>query len=321
MRIRNMKTIPIIFVADDFYLPYTSAAIQSVVENSSKEFYYKIYIVHLDALGSQNVSLMKEQIEKYSHFSIDFVDVSASMSKRDFRNKHIWSKSMWCKLLIPYLFEKLEKIVYLDSDVILRCDAAQIFDIDMKGNILSAARCPINISNHSYALKEGKDTLPQNIIESIDFYCMDNLKNYQNYFCSGVMVLDVNKFCNFIPKERLLDFAEQKQNEPMFSDQSALNIIFEGNINFLHQKYGYEVENHWAKPQYLSTQIYDEYFEAKENPQIIHFLWKPWTRFYHVEYFYEFWKYATRTKFCREIVERMNEKKLIGYDTYQGKEC
>jgi FkbM family methyltransferase len=313
-----MKIIPIIFVADDFYLPYTSVVIQSIIENSSLENYYKIHIVHCDALGYHQISLLKEQIEKYPQFNINFIDASTYMSKYNFMPKRIWSKNIWCKLLIPYLFEKYEKIVYLDSDVICRCDIAEIFDIDMKEKILCAARCPINISIYSYTLKESKDNLPKNIAESIDFYCMNNLKNYQNYFCSGVMIFDVNKFCDFIPKERLLDFAVQKQNEPIFSDQSVFNIIFEGSINFLHQKYGYEVENHWIKPQYLPKQVYDEYFEAKENPQIIHFLWKPWTRFYHVEYFYEFWKYATRTKFCDIIVQRMNERKLIGYDYYHG---
>ena len=47
--------IPIFFTIDDTYAPYVSCAISSMIENSSKQYHYKIYILHQN-LSQDNIS-------------------------------------------------------------------------------------------------------------------------------------------------------------------------------------------------------------------------------------------------------------------------
>ena len=41
----NLEVIPIFFAVDDGYIPFLAVALQSLIENSSKNYYYSIKIL------------------------------------------------------------------------------------------------------------------------------------------------------------------------------------------------------------------------------------------------------------------------------------
>lgn len=53
------KQIPIFFTIDNEYAPYAGCAITSIIKNSSKDYEYKIYILH--------EGLNKENLENYQN--------------------------------------------------------------------------------------------------------------------------------------------------------------------------------------------------------------------------------------------------------------
>ena len=42
----NLKVIPIFFAVDDFYIPTMAVTLQSLIDNSSKNYYYSIKILY-----------------------------------------------------------------------------------------------------------------------------------------------------------------------------------------------------------------------------------------------------------------------------------
>ena len=42
----NLEVIPIFFAVDDGYVPFLAVALQSLIENSSKNYYYSIKILY-----------------------------------------------------------------------------------------------------------------------------------------------------------------------------------------------------------------------------------------------------------------------------------
>ena len=42
----NSKVIPVFFAVDDGYIPFLAVALQSLIENSSKQYYYAIKILY-----------------------------------------------------------------------------------------------------------------------------------------------------------------------------------------------------------------------------------------------------------------------------------
>ena len=72
-----MKQIPLVFAVDDNYAPFLSVTLKSILVNSSKEFFYKIFVL--------NSGLSKEHFDKLSEYntsnsSIEYVDVAKRLN-------------------------------------------------------------------------------------------------------------------------------------------------------------------------------------------------------------------------------------------------
>ena len=75
----SQKTsIPVFFAADDKYLPFLDVAISSVVENASKQFQYKIYVLHSGINGERAEKIMRHSNR---NFQIRFVNVEDHLVK------------------------------------------------------------------------------------------------------------------------------------------------------------------------------------------------------------------------------------------------
>jgi hypothetical protein len=62
--------------------------------------------------------------------------------------------------------------------------------------------------------------------------------------------------------------------------------------------------------KYVPQEMLAEYLQAQKQPKIIHF--KPYAVLHYTQHFDKFWKYATRTPFCDEIIARMDKYGVLG---------
>jgi lipopolysaccharide biosynthesis glycosyltransferase len=314
-----MNIVPTSFVIDEFYAPYLSVTLQSIMENAGYENEYLFFVLHL-GLSSETMQALKKQVDDFrpSRFSLDFVDCTKYVVAYDFASmieNPMWSKEIFLKLLIPYIFEHYERILYLDSDIIVRADLGNLYEeSDERKYPLAAVPEIINIS-WFYFLKDK----PSGKSGKINFSVYDTVKTLphpESYFCTGVLSINTSRFHALVAMEEILRHATTKKYK--LPEQDLLNIICADKVQLLPITYGYPVHNHWLELESLPEKLREEYLLAQADPKIIHFLCKPWTRFFHVEYFYEWWKYATRTPFIGIITQRMRTRKLIGHDSYQG---
>ena len=74
----NLKEIPIFFAIDDGYTPFLAVAIQSLIENASKDYKYLIKVLHTNVQKDH-----MEQIKKYENqnVSIEFVNLNYYIEK------------------------------------------------------------------------------------------------------------------------------------------------------------------------------------------------------------------------------------------------
>ena len=64
----NKQTIPIFFSSDDNYVPFLSVAINSFIENASKDYNYEIIVLN-SGLTSENI----ERIKNGSNFFLQII--------------------------------------------------------------------------------------------------------------------------------------------------------------------------------------------------------------------------------------------------------
>ena len=293
--------IPIVFSANNYYIPYTSTAIQSIIENADKDRQYIFYILYQE-MSDNNIALLKKQVSLFPQFSINFINVTKYIDKYDlFTSRHI-SLETYFRLLIPELLAEYQKAIYLDGDMICCTDIASLYDINLENYLLAAVR-DVGVSwyyspNHSEEMK---------FLYSV----LLHLKKPEDYFCAGMCILNIDLFRKTISTDEIFKLAASRQWQ--VHDQDVLNYLAE-NKTFL-------LPFHWnfmytPNAKYLPEYLQNEYLEAKENPRIIHY--KPWTYKNYIPHFDLFWKYATRTPFIDIIIENMKEKGTVSDDSFES---
>ena len=133
----NKKVIPIFFTVDDNYTPFLSVVLSSIIDNCSKDYHYVIKVL------STNVSdKNKKKISKFASkdFDIEFVDLNDYMNKiqEKLYTRDYYTSTTYFRLFIPELYPQYDKAIYLDSDVIILSDIANLYNIDIGDNLLGA---------------------------------------------------------------------------------------------------------------------------------------------------------------------------------------
>jgi lipopolysaccharide biosynthesis glycosyltransferase len=303
-------TIPIVFASDDYFVPYMSAMMQSIMENADKNRKYNFFVLHQN-ISTFNIELLKQQCLFFSNFNIDFINVAHYFVKSKFfiENRSDITIETYFRLVIPYIFTEYEKVIYLDGDMICCTDIAQLYEIDLGNNLLASTRDILGVGTYYRYGKNGKYEQKE-ICDGIVA-----LKNKDNYFLNGLLIFNIKKWT--IPIDELFNFAASRKW--LVHDQDILNVLCEGKALLLPLIYQFtdfsqDDDFHYCL-NYLPENIKREYFDAQKNIKIIHFntsIKKPWNMSVYVPYFALFWKYATRTPFIDVIIARMQEKKLLG---------
>jgi lipopolysaccharide biosynthesis glycosyltransferase len=293
------NTIPIVFSANNYYVPYMATTMQSIMENANQNMQYVFYVLHQE-ITNNNMNLLRNQISLFPQFSIEFIDVGEHISKYNlYISRHITIEAYF-RLFIPELLSEYQKAIYLDGDMIVCTDIAELFDIDLNSYLLAAVR-DTGVSWY-YTPKHSRDT-------KIRFSVLLRLKNHDEYFNSGMLVLNIELFRETISTDKLLELASSR--EWQIHDQDVLNSLAYGKTLLLNFHWNAMATDNWAK--YLPAHLKQEYDEAQTNPKIIHY--KPWDYDYYIPHFELFWKYATRTPFINVILERMKSKDSINNKT------
>lgn len=283
------KIIPVVFATDKNFIPYLYVAIQSLVDNSSDSNNYDIVILCTDVEEYKQKQF--KQLEK-SNISIRFFDMANLMSEyQDVWYTHWgYSESVYYRFFIPQLFSKYYKVLFLDADIIVNCDIANLYYENIGENqigaVLGLARQIDEDWHRDYIEKVLK-------IES------------DKYFNAGIIIfniakIDIKNFLNTCINQLI------ELREPPMQDQDVFNVIFKDKIAYLNITYNltWNCIHCWENFQEnLEGSIKQEYIDALNMPKIIHYAgkFKPWKQPY-LSYADYFWKYARKTPFYEEII-------------------
>ncbi|MDR1248353.1 MAG: glycosyltransferase family 8 protein [Treponema sp.] len=297
----NKAFIPVVFSADDYFVPYMAALVQSIMDNAQRPSGYRFFVLHR-GISAGNRQLLQSQVDGKTgaaggggpSFSVDFVDVSAHI--KDYRfPTHFLPAESYFRLLIPYLFD-YEKIIYLDSDMIVNTDLAELYAVDPGTNLLAACR------DDFLAGDRGRGHA-----RSI------GLSGHQDYFNAGMLLINRERFVQSIAKERLLGLAVSQ--DWRFCDQDVLNVVCAEKTLILNMEWNAMVTMY--NEDQFPLNLRQEYRRSRANPKITHFAGpKPWDRRFSFGFnsgprkaqLELFLRYAERTPFIGVVKERMERE-------------
>lgn len=288
------QSVPIVLASNDKFVPYLSTMIESILENANPDRGYDIIVLHRD-ISFDNQLKIKFQAKEYMHCSIRFANVQSYFnSMKLFVNQHL-SVETYYRLVIQDLMPKYKKVLYLDADMVVECDVAQLYDIDMGEYMIGAVR-DIDIAGQIKTDSNVRTYVEESL----------GLTNPFDYFQAGVLILNLTGFRKLTSAQELIKVASE--NEWKCHDQDVLNKIFHGKIYYLPQKWntmmcwreGTRSRDDIVKKAQAS--LYTEYLAARQNPLIVHFAGyqKPWNEPL-CDMSQYFWIYARKTPYYEVI--------------------
>ena len=256
--------INICLISDENFIQHLAVTMVSILHNTNRKCHF--YVLNSDI--SQDSKNYLEQLKNRYPFDIEYIDIDKSKFT-SFPNcvvPHV-SKDAYYRLLIPNLVPSLEKVIYLDVDLVLDGDIEKLWEIDIGDNYIGAIPDQV-----------GRRLDPTNYVLKLD------LPKDSKYINSGVLVMNLKKLRQDKMVEKFFEVAEKYKDQLHFVDQDILTISCAPKIYYLRHYFN-------ATPL-LHYEFWNEKKEAFENPIIIHWAGgpKPWTNFNvpMKEYYYKY---------------------------------
>lgn len=253
--------IPVVMATDDNYAMPTCTAIYSMLRSAKPWTTYRFHLLVPGDFSDGAKNKLGSMAEKFSNFSIEYIDMGNAFDDAEMQIEHI-SKATYYRLLLARLLPGLDKVIYLDSDIIVEQDLAEYWRTDVSDFYLAGVRVPgVNIWE--------KDKQQAHC----DIVGIPELSRYVN---AGALLMNLRRIREDGLTERFLELAGK--NYPM-QDQDILNKVCYGSIKILPFKYNTMIARVYQYPDTIGTVFSKSELEAAiHNPVIIHFLdkVKPW---------------------------------------------
>ena len=305
----NKKVYATIALAcDDKYMPFTGALLQSIVENTNKENFYDIVIMH-NSISAINQRIATNIAKGFDNISIRFLDISRNFA--EYASVHVdrhLTVETYFRFMIPDLFKEYDKVLYMDCDMIANDDLAKLFTLDLGNNYIAATR---DLDFIAACQEPGRG----------EFYS-DNILKYikidspENYFQAGVILFNIPEINKKYTTEKLFEVALSRNW--YYHDQDVLNHLFNGKVKYLDQRWNtlslLEENSHRFTlfRDYLYANYNSQYYEGRKKPAVIHYAGvpKPWKDL-DCDLADYFWEYARNCPYYESLLLISNEAKSL----------
>ena len=292
-----LSDVVVLFACNEWFVPYLSVALQSIIDHTSPERRYDI-VVLTGGLEWATMETLTRQVTR-ENCSIGFLDVAAALRAARLPRRGRFGAEASFRLMAPTLLEGVEKAIYLDSDLIVLRDLAELFDIELGENLLGATR-----DADTAGIYSGYDTCARPHIDNVV-----GLADPYTYFQSGVLLLNLEAMRRECPLGDMLDYA--RDNRLRWPDQDVLNHFGAGRYRRIDTRWNFMTNWQFLRRPRIVAQapqeIQDDYDAARLDPYIVHYAGpdgRPWL-YPSCDMAECFWRYAKLSPYCEEIERRL----------------
>lgn len=270
---RKNQTINILCATDDNYVPYCGIMLTSVFENNT-ESSICAYILIDKPLSAHNNKKFNQLAKKYKQ-QIECILVDKSYLEHfPIKGMDYWSIATYYRLYAAELLPKtIDRVLYLDCDIIVTSSLASLWDIEMKDIAICA--------------------VPDIFIYSDEYQNRLHYPTSNGYFNAGVVLMNLDYWRTHSIGQKCLDFLGEHYDWIVANDQDVLNAILHDKKIDLPLKYNFQLQflsNHFFNLQ--TKEMQEQIMKTINNPIIMHYAYsiKPWSVMYYKMPFSNLWK-------------------------------
>lgn len=215
-----MQEYNICLCADNNVVEYMSALIVSILRNSSQDEEFIFHII-TSCISEENKNYLNE-LKNIKNFQLKYYNpIHREKFEKWYSEKtpQKWPVEVFFKLDIPFILKDLDKVLYLDCDMIAVNNFKELFDINMDNYTAAAAKDKLISNSHLKKIKLNKSN---------------------GYFNSGLLLINIKNFNTLFPNDTFLEKIDKYLNNIKiveYPEQDIINIIFNNKIKPIDSKY------------------------------------------------------------------------------------
>ncbi|RHW23503.1 glycosyltransferase family 8 protein [Nocardioides immobilis] len=253
-----MTALDLACAADLKYLPHCAAMLSSVFA-TTKGVDITVHFTHFPTFPPEELSVLSEFVRgagaRLNTLCVED-EVLATLPSTDALPSVVWQR-----VLLPQLLPDLDKILYLDSDVIALGSVEPLWSLDIDDCYVAAVSNPMH---------EEMADWPERI----------GLPDSAAYFNSGVLLMNLALLREDQCSERIIRHAVEHPEQVHWGDQCSMNVVLHARRYPLHPKWN--VMNNFVTYGRGEGLFEDaDLAEALADPQIVHFEGLPESKPWH----------------------------------------
>lgn len=217
-----------------------------------------VYILH-DDLTDEDKTIILSQFNK-EKIEIIFLYVKLDNFNFHTSNKVHLSKATYFRLYLHKLLPNtIDRILYLDCDMVVLDDLLSLYNTDFNGK-----PCSVVIDMFSD---------DREIYQRLDYL------EYSGYFNAGMILINLPVWTKEEISEKALAFIKDYPEKCIAHDQDALNKALSGNFIFASTRYNMQLDFFCDLSNLIvDSKYFDDIIASRKNPCVIHFTGptKPW---------------------------------------------
>ena len=277
----DKKNIHIAINIDKKYFYPCLVFLTSLLDNQNPDSYYVIHILkgkNINVKHYRKISkLIKNKEKNINHNKVIFYDIGQEFKKTNYY-----------RIALPSLLPNIDKIIYIDTDVINFKDLSEMYSIELEDNVFF-----MGILDNNKLLTKLKD-----------------IKNLKKYINTGILIMNLKSLRKYGIEEKLRKYVSKHYSNNL--EQIAINAICYNNFGILSIKYATFSFNSFKKLVAFNKKQYKKYrypkyelLKAFHEPTLLHFIGsvKPWHKNYKNTNQKYWWYYAKKSGFYKKILK------------------
>ncbi|MDX2099948.1 MAG: glycosyltransferase family 8 protein [Leptolyngbyaceae cyanobacterium bins.59] len=272
----------VLFCFDRNYEQHFGVAVTSLILNNAAHL-QGIYIItdHISPELKAKLEALTQK-HKVTFYPYEIDGKKAEVDKFKIF-AHVSAAACYRLLIAEILPPDLEKVLYLDSDLVVNGDLSELYNLD--------------VSNYPVAAFGGKVRTTKQRLQ---------LKN-DYYFNSGVLLINLNLWRQQKVGLRAIDIIKNDPESVLLPDQDAINKVVDGNFLLLDKKWNSQVDSYEFQSQVDGDSV------------IVHYIGslKPWQGWCMAPEKDLYWSYLKKSPWSDAKAEKpKNVKKLVAATRY-----
>ena len=240
---------------DHYLMPYGVMLVSLFETNKTNKFHIHVFS---GEFSDRSIETLRNITQKYNA-GFSFYPLDPSLFNNLAVSERISSVTYYRDLIPEAINPEVEKIAYLDGDMIVLGDIRPLWEIDLEGYTIAAADDIAAIKFKEY------DRL--------------NIPEKFGYFNSGTILINRKEWIKNDISRKIFSYTRENIEILKYLDQDAENFTLCDKRKTLEQKWNQQVGIYFLRQKFLDSFFSQEQVkEIKKKPVIVHFngMEKPW---------------------------------------------